>query len=77
MYSMATMVLGKLRANSHKQHWRELHTDTLIDLLHKEIEEFRVELRCVPIRPAKLAMEAADIVAILCMIVDNLRPESE
>jgi len=78
--SFATMMLGKMRANSHKPHWRTLSTDDLVECLNNELDELLSEIRHVREghgRPGKLAMEAADVANILAMLVDRVRPESE
>lgn len=71
-----TIILGKLRANRFKSHWRTLSTEDCI----KRIEEELVELKeAVKIgKKASIAMEAADVAVFCAMLFENITsPETE
>jgi NTP pyrophosphatase (non-canonical NTP hydrolase) len=65
-----TIVLGKLRANRHKEHWSTLSVTQLIEYLKKEVEE--LEQAYGEGKPSRIALEAADVAAFAAMIADNI-----
>lgn len=73
---LKVIMLGKLRANRHKEHWRDLTIEELLGRIDDEVNELK-EAILLHDKPAHVALEAADVAIFCAMLIDNLGEETE
>jgi NTP pyrophosphatase (non-canonical NTP hydrolase) len=64
-----TIILGKLRANRFKDHWRIYTNDELIIRLKEELVELEEAIKIG--KRANICLEAADVAVFCAMLSDN------
>jgi len=71
-----TIILGKLRANRFKSHWRNLSIEDNIKRIEEELVELKEAIKVG--KKAHIVMEAADVAVFCAMLFDNItNPETE
>jgi NTP pyrophosphatase (non-canonical NTP hydrolase) len=72
----STIILGKLRANRHKDHWRDLTNDQIIIRIEEELAELKEAIKIG--KKANISLEAADVAVFCAMIAENnISPETK
>jgi NTP pyrophosphatase (non-canonical NTP hydrolase) len=61
----------KLHANRHKGRWEDQNIDSLFDLLLKEIEELREEIKSTNRNKVAILLESADV-GVFAMMIANV-----
>ena len=71
-----TVILGKLRANRFKSHWRNLTVEGCIKRIEEELLELKEAIKVG--KKAHIVMEAANVAVFCAMLFDNVtNPETE
>ena len=73
---LKVIMLGKLRANRHKAHWRILRLLQLLDMLKAEVKELEDAITTND-KISSIKQECADVAIFCAMISDNLGEETE
>lgn len=74
--NLSTIILGKLRANRFKEHWRTLSIQDILNRIDEEVIELKESVKVG--KKAHICQEAADVAVFCAMLIDNLTfPETD
>jgi NTP pyrophosphatase (non-canonical NTP hydrolase) len=74
--NLSTIILGKLRANRFKEHWRTLSTEDILRRIDEEVVELKEAVQKGKI--SNICLEASDVAVFCAMLIDNISsPETD